>query len=376
MKRNFYSTTTSLAGLLVLSIASSLGCSGDDASTDDDIKVGWIGPLTGPVAPIGVDNSRGVELAVADLNARGGIAGHQIKLLIEDSASNADKAVQIYERMRDQDKVDMVLTKDYGSSLVLAPKADADGMVVVNTIDTSEQLAKAGDYLFAVGIYDEGIGQALAMYVAQQLKKTKVAVITLNADFMKLVKESFVTRFAALGGAAPVLPTYTFSTTDYQSLLQPVVDAGIDTVILLGFEEAGLIIAKAAELKLGLTILGADTFTGSMFFANAGSAAEGVYLTSWSSNTAEYTAWLNSYMGKYGSAPEQPLFSAVGYDAMFVVADAMKRGGRSGQGLRDALYQIKGMTGITGVLEMSADGAVRTVLEQMFRIVNGKAVQL
>jgi branched-chain amino acid transport system substrate-binding protein len=271
----------------------------------------------------------------------------------------------------------MILTKEYGGSLALAPMADADGMVVVNTIDTSEEIAAAGDYLFAVGIYDEGIGQTLATYVRQQLQKNTVAIISVSSSgFMQLVAESFVTKFTALGGTAPVRPTYTFSTTDYQPLLEQVDNAGIDTLILLGYEEAGLIIAKAAEMNLDLTILGADTFTSPGFLTNAGGAAEGVYLTSWTSNTAEYTAWLQAYTGMHGSAPAEPLFSAVGYDAMSVVAEAMKRGGTSGAGLRDALYQIRGMTGITGQLDMSTDGAVRTVLEQMFRIQNGRPVKL
>lgn len=358
-----------LAGLMVAA-ASGLGCS------DDPVKIGYIGPLTGPIASIGIDNSRGIELAVADLNARGGIDGRPLELLVSNSMSEDNTDVDLYDGMRNHDKVDVILTKDYTGSLTLAPKADADEMVVVNTIDTSEELAGSGDYLFSIGIYDEGIGQTLAMHVAQRLQTTRVAVITVNSDFMTLVKDSFVARFAQLGGTAPVQPNYTFSTTNYQALLQPVVDAGIKTVILLGFDEAGLIIAKAAELNLGLTFLGIDTFTSPAFLANAGSAAEGVYLTSWGSNTAEYAAWLQAYRNRYGSPPDQPLFSAVGYDAMFVVADAMKRGDTRGKGLRDALYQATGMSGITGSLEMSEDGAVRSVLEQMFRIQSGQFVKL
>ena len=100
MKTKLYSV---IAGPMALSlvILGSLGCSGDDSSADV-IKVGWIGPLTGPVAAVGIDNARGVELAVADLNAQGGIDGQRIELLLEDSTSSVDKAVQLYERMRDR----------------------------------------------------------------------------------------------------------------------------------------------------------------------------------------------------------------------------------------------------------------------------------
>ncbi len=365
--------------LLVLAVAFA-ACSDDDDSPDDPmmeqpIKMGWIGPLTGPIAAVGIDNVRGVELAVSDINAAGGIAGRPVELIVEDSVADVDTGKMLYQRMKDEDQVDVVLIKDYGTSLELAADADADQMVVVNTIDTSEQLAAAGDYVFSVGIYDEAVGYTLAEFVHGELDTTEAAVLYADSGFMTLVQESFVARFGELGGTVPVNVKYTFDTSDYQALLQPIIDGALTTVILLGFEEAGSIIALAGQEELGLTFLGADTFTSGAFLENAGAAAEGVYLTSWSSSAPEYGPWLMRYVDKFSEEPEQPLFSAVGYDAVNVVAEAMKSGVR-GSALHDAMYALTGLTGITGPLEMSADGAVRSVREEMFRIQGGQFVKV
>lgn len=341
---------------------------------EEPIKVGWIGPLSGDVATLGIDNLRGVQIAVDDLNKIGGINGRQIRLIIQDDQLDDKQTINAYQKFTTINNVDVILSPSYGGLLSIVKDADRNQNVIVNSLDASEELAEAGEFLFAVGIYDESIGYALADFANNKLKEDKVAVISNQEDpFIELLQSSFEEKY---DGQIEISEKYTFATKDFRTVLLKIKNADVDTVVVLGWDESGLIFRQAKELGLDLTFLSIDTVTSELFLKNAGGGEEGTYFTNWDASGQLYQKFENKFVAKFGELPQQPLFSATGYDALLTVAEAMRNGGVNGKSLQQELYAIKNMQGITGTLTMSPDGIVRTVEEEMFQIRDGKFVKI
>ncbi len=329
----------------------------------DTIKVGWVGPLTGDGGSFGQDNLLGVEAAVQELNNKGGINGKKVELLVEDDQLDETLMINTYQKFTKIDQVDVILSPDYGGLLSIVDQADRDEVVIVNSLDTSDELAEAGEYLFAVGIHDENIGYALADFAIKDHQK--VAVIYNLDPLTSLIESAFEARFEELGGEITLVEGYIDASHDFRTQLVKSQDA--DAIVVIGFDETGFIFRQHEELGMNQTKIAMDTVTSENFLKNAGSSAEGIYFSSWDATGKDYQVLAK----KVSKAPDQPLFTAAGYDAMMFVAKAMK----SSEPLHDAMYSTS-MKGVTGDLIMSPDGVVRTVSEEMYQVQEGKFVKL
>lgn len=355
-----------------------------DSEKPESIKIGFIAPLTGEVASTGIANMRGVELAVDDINARGGIAGKSVKLIAEDDQLIDKLTINAYYKLTDIDNVDAILSISYGGLLSLAPVIDKENFVIVDSLDTSEELAAAGEYLFAVGIYDESYGYSIADFIYEKLKKDKVALIFNNQDpILQMISDAFKQKFVdERGGKIIIEQTYGIEERDFRSILLKIDKKGIDTIVVLGFDEAGFILKQAKDLGLEFTFLGWDQFVTKGFLEAAGDAAEGAYMTYWDApDTEKLNELIEKYKEKYKEEPHDLLFTVVGYDSMTLTAEAMEKAieqGKQprGEALHDELYKIKDLDAISGKLTMSYDGVVRSIQESIFQLKDGKPVKI
>jgi len=307
--------------MLILIVLCIFGCKAPEA-TVEPIKIGYSTPLTGDLASLGEANNQGIELALEEINAKGGIAGRPVKLIIEDDRFEGSLTLKAYHKLVDIDNVDVMLTATYGGILTTANLADAAEVVVINTVDTAEELAEAGEYVFAIGIYDEGIGYALADFANEQGKT--VGVMYLNTDpFIALVKDSFLERYE---GDVLINEGYGPLDTDFRVQLTKAKDKDIELLVILGFEEAGRVLKQAREMGIDADFAGIDIFGTNELFENSVGAAKGAYFTSWEAQDEEtYSTFLAKYMEKYGHEPEQAMFTVLGYDAMNIVAKTMEQ---------------------------------------------------
>ncbi len=325
----------------------------------ETVKVGWVGPLSGDGGSFGQDNFLGVEAAVDTLNKQGGINGKHVQLLVEDDQLDETMMINTYQKFTKIDNVDVILSPDYGGLLSVVAQADQDQVVIVNSLDTSDELAESGEYLFAVGIHDENIGYALAEFANQY---DNIAVIYNLDPLTSLIESAFEDKYE---GNLIIAEGYTFETTDFRTPLLKVEDA--DAIVVIGFDETGFIFKQMKQLGMTQTKIAMDTVTSEAFLANAGEAAEGIYFSSWDATGDDYQALAK----RMSRTPDQPLFTAAGYDAMMFVAKAMS----TGTNLHNSMYTTQ-MQGVTGELTMSPDGIVRTVSEEMYQVQNGKFVKL
>jgi branched-chain amino acid transport system substrate-binding protein len=344
-------------------------------TAEKEIKIGWIGPLSGDGAIIGSENLRGVQMAIDDLNSMGGIRGKKIRLIIEDDKMQAESTVNAFEKLTEFDNVKNVIVTAYSGVLALQSRAEQKNIVVMSSLDTSKELADAGDNIFAVGVYDEGIGYALADFATKKLHVEKAAIIYYNGEaFTHLTKDSITKKLEQNGAKVVLTQEYAAGERDFRAQLLKIPEDA-DAVFVVGYEEAGFILKQAKEMKINKPMLAIDTTLSEGFQKNAGDALEGLYFTSWIANTSHAKKVLDEiYVNKYSSKPEQPLFVATGYDATTVLANAIKNSDETPDSVKSNLYMTRDFQGITGNLTMSPDGIVRTIEESMFRIENGTAV--
>lgn len=262
----------------ILLITSS-GCSRSQtagAAVFEPIKIGWIGPLSGDAAIIGVPNKEGVEVAVDKINANGGIDGRPIKIIFEDDQMEPTKTQNSYRKLVNVDGVKAILAVSYGGLLGLADQSQQDGIVIMNALDVSEELAAAGDNVFAVGVYDEEIGRTLGGFIPAT---ENVAIAYDNAEpFMALVKDNLISKFK---GNITAILSYDPKDHDARTLMLKAKNSGATTIVLLGYDETGLMARQAKQLGIDIHIAGVDTFTSENWRKNAQGAEEGAYFTYW-----------------------------------------------------------------------------------------------
>ena len=343
----------------------------------DEIKIGFIGPLTGDYAIIGVENLRGIELAVDEINSMGGIDGKIVRVIVEDDELSIPRTISAFEKLTSADGISFVFTVSYGGFISTAPLADQKKVVLIESLDTSKEIADAGrEYAFGIGVYDEAIGEMLSEYAYANLGKEAGIIYNNNEAFMLLTKNSFHERFEHLGGSVEV-QEYSTDTKDFRAHIAKIRAANPDMVVILGFDEAGFVARQIREMGISIPLLSIDTTLSEGFRKNAGEAYEGIYFTSWESEDKKAEQeFIESYQNKYGEKPQQILFVVTGYDAMKAMAKSMEDSGFSTEQVKENLYALLDFEGISGNLTMGEDGIVRTIVEKMYRIEDGKPVRI
>src|SRR5678816_207420 len=192
--------------LLTIGLVSSILCSmacvqkGGNAGpgdTGDTIKVGVYGDLTGQTSSFGQSTKNGVELAVEEINAAGGVNGKKIQLLIEDDQGRPEQAKTVVSKLINQDKVQAILGEVASTnSLAAAPVAQEAKIPMITPSSTNPKVTETGDYISRVCFIDPFQGTVMANFATKTLKAKKVAVLTdVKSDYSKGLAQFFKESF-------------------------------------------------------------------------------------------------------------------------------------------------------------------------------------
>jgi branched-chain amino acid transport system substrate-binding protein len=343
------------------------------------IKVGEVDPLTGGVSQFGIGCHQGFVLAFEELNAEGGILGQKIELVTEDDQSKPGQSATAVRKLITQDKV-VALVGDATSSATLeaAPIAQADKIPMITPTATNPRITEVGDFIFRVCFLDEFQGRVLARFAREKLKAQKIFTLTdvkqdYSIDLLKFFKE----EFTKLGGTIVGEQSYSTGDTDFRAQLTPIRVAKPDAVFVPGYyQEVALIVKQARQIGLTMPFIGCDGWANQTLLAIGGKAVDGCFFTNHFSPDDQspiVNSFVTKYQEKYGVLPDT--FSALGYDAARLLADAIKRAGSSDpQAIRDALAKTAGFQGVTGEISLDANrnaskpGLIVTVKQGKFEI--------
>jgi len=323
------------------------------------LKVGYVGPLTTELANVGKPNLQGIQLAVEKINEEGGIGGKKVELLIHDDQNSERTALSAYQQLQSQG-VKLIFSTNYAPSIAMAERALKDGILVVDTLDTSEELAALDDGLAAIGVYDEGIGYAIADDLNAKGYKS-ISILYNNAnEFSSLIVDSIQERLTK----KPLVIPYNGIKQDYRSEL---LKAGKpDALVIIGWDETGMLLKQARELGIDAQLYTIDTLLSENVLNAAGNAAYGVKFTFWTYRNDSVTrAFKARYAKRFGGEPDNPLFTTVGYDAAIFTLETLKQKPQNTT-LIEALKQAAPFQGVTGTIKMDPDGAVRSIREHIY----------
>ncbi|MGA8660181.1 MAG: ABC transporter substrate-binding protein [Chthoniobacterales bacterium] len=329
------------------------------AQAQDQIKIGEVNPISGAIGQYGTTCHKGIQLAVDEANAVGGVLGKKINLLTEDNQSQPGQSSTIVRKFVTQDKV-VAIVGDLTSSGTMegAPIAQAAKVPMVTPLATNPRVTEIGDYIFRVCFIDEFQGRVMARFALQNLKTMKAAILTdVKQDYSVGLSGFFKATYTAGGGTLVREQSYSSGDTDFRAQLSSIKAARPEVVFLPGYyPEVSVILKEARQLGLNVPFIGCEAWDSPTLLQVAGSAANGCFYSNQFSAddpSSVVQDFVKLYQAKYGERPDN--FAALGYDAARVVLDAIKRAESIEPGaVRDALAQTKDFPGVSGSITIDS----------------------
>jgi branched-chain amino acid transport system substrate-binding protein len=345
---------------LVIGLAVS-ACGSCGKKNEEEILVGAFLSLSGSDSTFGTDTRDGIELAVEEANAAGGLKGKKVRVLYEDDKSTTQEASQKVRQLIDRDKVIAILGEVASSrSLAGGLIANTSKVPMVTPSSTAVEVTQGREWVFRTCFTDDVQGQVAARFVKNDLKKTKMGVFFAAQDtYSSGLAKSFRDEFKKLGGEIVIDKGYPKGETNFRTYLSELKAASPDAIFVPNYYNDMVVIARQAkELGIpGTQFVGGDGWDSHNLLEGAGPELEGAYFTN---HYAPDVPWPNSqkflagFQAKYKHDPTS--LAAQGYVAATVLFDAIKRSPEvTHENVRKALAETKDFPGATGTLTMDKD---------------------
>ncbi len=343
------------------------------------IKIGHVAPLTGGIAHLGKDNENGARLAVDEINAAGGleIGGkkYKLELLGEDDKADPKEGTLAAQKLVDAGVVAVVGHLNSGTSIP-ASKIYADANVVqVSPSATNPKLTEQGfKTTFRVVANDNQQGAVLANYAATEMKAKTIAIVDDRTAYGQGLAD-VVEKVAKEKGLKVVAREFaTDKTTDFNAILTKIRAVKPDVVMYGGMDAtAGPMAKQMKQLGIKAKLLAGDGVCSPEFIKLAGDAAD-ILTCSMAGEAVEKLAKGEEFKAKYKAKFNQDVqvYSPYSYDAVYVIADAMKRAGKVDKAAIVAAMPATNYTGVTGQIAFDEKGDIKNGAISMFNVKDGK----
>lgn len=344
-----------------------IGATLSHAALAADIKLGVAEALTGPAAKYGVAIKNGFTLASEEINAKGGVNGNKLALVIEDEQGKKEEAINVFKKLIFQDKVLAVFGPTLSNSAFAAdPIANAAKVVAFGTSNTADGITAMGPFTFRNSVMEADVLPVTVKAAVKHFGIKKVAVIYGNDDaFTKSGYDVFKATLEQQKIPVTTTEAYAKGDVDFKAQLTKIKAGNPDAIVCSCLaEEAANIILQTRALGMKQPFIGGNGLNSPKLFEIAKDAGDNTLMGSpWSAEnqTPVNKAFMAAYKAKFGSDPDQ--FAAQAYDAMYIMADAIKSVKLSGNlakdrdAVRAALPAVK-IEGATGKFAFRAAPAV------------------
>jgi len=324
------------------------------------IKIGVILELTGPLAPQGERALNGIRLAIEEINSSGGINDKNIEAIVEDDKTDPKEGVAAFRKLITIHKVKVIIGA-ISSSVVMscAPIANTTKTLLFSCGATSPLVSKAGDYVFRNRVSGDIEVRKMAEFAAKNLKIKKIALIYVNNDFGKGNKDVFIQEFQLHGGIVVGEENFEQGATDFRTQLTKIKEKNPEAIYVIGHNiETAYIVLQARELGIKSRILSTLGVESPEVWRIAKDAAEGIIYTVQAfdpDKNPRAAEFKKKYEQKYKSSPD--IFAGLAYDAVYIIADAIRKVGNNAERIRDYLYK-NSFTGVMGDFSFDENGDV------------------
>lgn len=336
MRKNF--APTLLAGLIALGSMAT-------AAVAADVTIGASAPMTGPRALLGKYFKQGVDMAVEEINAEGGVLGQPLSVSFEDDqADNPNAAINAMSKLKEVGKVPVVLGPHFSVAQLATMKTYCDGSMISITGASGVPVTQQGcDFVIRIRGDDNLQAQALVAYALEHLKTTKIGVISIHDDFGKGGAERVVAALKDKGITPVANESHNAGDTDFSAQLSRLSSAGAELVIMWTHDnESALIVRQARQFGLNFKFAGSTSLSQPAFINLAGPTGEGVISATDflpANPDPNVKAFVEKFQKKYGELPE--LYAATYYDSAKLAAEAINMAGSTdAKKVREAFGKI------------------------------------
>ena len=343
------------------------------------VKIGHVAPLTGGIAHLGKDNENGARMAVDEINAAGGVdaGGTKVKLelVAEDDKADPKEGTLAAQKLVDAGVVAVVGHLNSGTSIP-ASKIYSDASITqISPSATNPRYTEQGfKTTFRVVANDNQQGAVLANFAATEMKAKTIAIIDDRTAYGQGLAD-VVERVAKEKGLKIVAREFTNDkATDFNAILTKVRAAKPDVVMYGGMDAtAGPMAKQMKQLGIKAPLLAGDGVCSPEFIKLAGDAA-GILTCSMAGEAVEKLAEGADFTAKYKAKFNQDVqvYSPYSYDAVYVIADAIKRAGKADRAAITAAMPATNYPGVTGTVAFDEKGDIKGGAISMFNVKEGK----
>ena len=331
----------------------------DKAASGDVYKIGGMGPLTGDYASYGISVKQGAEIAINEINAAGGVNGHNLELVFEDDECDAEKAISAYNKVMDEGVIAILGAVTSGCSEAVSSESVNDGILQI-TPSGSTQECTANDNAFRICFTDPLQGATMADYIAEQGYKNVAIIYDAASDYSKGITEAFIEEADNKGLTIAAQEAFNSGDVDFKTQLTKVKSTDADCIFLpLYYAEVGYISEQAKTVGVDLPYFGSDGWDGiiKQLDGDTTNIEGATFLTPFVATSEEENikTFVSAYEAAYSAIPDQ--FAADGYDGIYAIKAAIEKCGDdvTNENLVAAMTEIE-VKGLTGDMTFTAEG--------------------
>jgi branched-chain amino acid transport system substrate-binding protein len=323
------------------------------AALPPTIQLGVVETLTGDYASYGIPIRKGVELAVAEIDASRMLGKSRIALTVMDDKADKQEGISVFTQLINEDKVSAIIGPTLSSTAFAAdPIAQKAGVPVLGTSTTAQGITAMGNYVFRDSLPQSAVIPGTLAKVAARYKVRKAALMYESTnEYSKSEADVFKASLQKMGIQLVASESYSKGDSDFRTQLTKLAAHRPDLLIfcsLIG--EAIPVLQQAREVGITQPIVGGNGFNNPNVLKNAKDAAEGLIVgSSWfiESTVPASQRFVAAYRGKYGSDPDQ--FAAQGYAGAYIMATAIRKAGSADRAaIRDALAGLRNLDTVLG----------------------------
>jgi len=354
----------------------------------DTIKVGAILAVTGPASFLGAPEAKTREMLTEELNAKGGIGGKKIELIIKDSQASSEKAISFAKQLIEEEKVFAIIgPSTSGETMAIKNLAEESKILLLSCAAAEDIVKPVAKYVFKTPQMDRDA----VIRIFEQMKKmniSKIGVLSSNTGFGKAGKGQIEKLAPEYGIQILVSEVYDKAATDLTAEVTKVSAAKVQGIINWSIEPAqSICIKNARQVCSNVPVFQSHGFGNIQYVKAAGVAADGVIFPAGRLLVAEtlsdknpQKAVLLSYKKAYEAKYKEDVstFGGHAYDAFLILTKAIEKAGADKEKVRTAIETTKGLVGTAGVFNFSAEdhnGLDKNAFE-MLTVKNGKFVVL
>jgi branched-chain amino acid transport system substrate-binding protein len=345
----------------------------------DPIRVGFLANLTGANSALGVDGRDGVQVAIEKLNAEGGVNGRRIELIVRDNLGTEEGSIAAAHELINDEGVFVIIGHMTSSMMVATWEKTRDsGVIYLSPTASASQLTGLDDNFLRLTPATSTFAQKLAEYATNDLGLKRFAVFydMDNGAFTDAYLKGFTEEI--ISGKGEIIWEYGFSsssTPDFKSVLEGLKGLHPEGILIIASASDTALIAQQIRLcGCDAQLLTSNWALTKDLLENGGTAVDGIVAVATyneNNHSQEYLEFSSRFQERFGRAPS---FSAgYGYEAMLVLADALKKTNGFRKELKQALLKTDGFRGVFGDISLDQYGDARRSL-YLVAIRNGQFV--